>query len=139
MTTREQIVAAARGWIDTPFAHQRRAKGVGVDCVGVVIMVAQELGLSTFDTCDYGRAPDPDAMRTLLEAHLDYVAFRDVLPGDILWLRVPEPQHLAIVTAADPLQMVHAFRRVGKVVEVSVDRVWRSKRLVACFRFRGLA
>src|SRR5215207_7343246 len=36
MTTREQIVAAARGWIGTPYHHQASVKGVGCDCLGLI-------------------------------------------------------------------------------------------------------
>ena len=42
---RQDVVTAAREWIDTPFHHQARLKGVGVDCVGLVIGVARELAL----------------------------------------------------------------------------------------------
>ncbi len=34
MTTREDIVRAARGWIGTPYRHQASLKGVGTDCLG---------------------------------------------------------------------------------------------------------
>lgn len=30
------IVAAARGWIGTPYLHQASLKGVGTDCLGLV-------------------------------------------------------------------------------------------------------
>src|SRR5687767_14104668 len=104
---RDRIVAAARSWIGTPFAHQGRTRGPngGVDCVGVVIKVAQELGLSEFDTRGYTAAPDAVEMQRLLEAHLDYVpapARLNVRPGDVLWFRAPQPQHLAIVTEVSP-------------------------------------
>lgn len=136
MTTRPQVVAEARSLIDVPFKHQGRSRE-GLDCVGVAIMVVHALGLSDFDITDYGRAPNVEQMRGLLEKHLDYVPFRDVQPGDILWLRAPEPQHLAIVTSTEPLMMVHAFSKVGRVVETGVDRFWR-KHIVACFKYRGV-
>ena len=31
---RDDIVAAAREYLDTPFVHQGRVKGVGIDCAG---------------------------------------------------------------------------------------------------------
>ena len=33
---REQIVAAARGWVGTPYRHQASLKGIGADCLGLV-------------------------------------------------------------------------------------------------------
>jgi hypothetical protein len=64
MTTRAQVATQARAWIGTPFAHQHRARGVGVDCVGLVIGVARELGLvpSCFDVTGYGSVPDGVAL-----------------------------------------------------------------------------
>jgi NlpC/P60 family putative phage cell wall peptidase len=43
MTTREQIVAAARGWLGTPYHHQASVKGVGCDCLGLIRGLWREL------------------------------------------------------------------------------------------------
>ena len=43
MTTREQIVAAARGWAGTPYHHQASVKGVGCDCLGLIRGLWREL------------------------------------------------------------------------------------------------
>lgn len=136
-TNRTDAVAAARAKVGAGFRHQARGPDA-YDCVGVVIAVANELGLSDFDIRTYTRQPNPAQMRALLEEHLDYVRWDDVLPGDVLWFRAPEPQHLGIVTQREPMMMVHAFARTERVVETSVDRFWRD-RLVACFRYRGLS
>lgn len=133
---RTDVVAAARSKLGANFRHQARGPDA-YDCVGIVIAVAKDLGLSNFNTTAYSRAPNPQEMRKALEEHLDYVRWDAVQPGDVLWFRAPEPQHLAIVTQRDPMQMVHAFARVNRVVETGVDRFWRG-RLVACFRYRGL-
>ena len=34
--TREDVVAAVRGWIGTPYHHQASLCGVGTDCLGLV-------------------------------------------------------------------------------------------------------
>lgn len=139
--SREQVVAEARTWLGTPFHHQARRKGIGVDCVGVVIGVARALGLSNFNTTAYSRQPNPARMRALLLEHLDPVGFRDLAPGDILWIRVEtSPQHLGIVETVSPLVMIHAFHKKGvdACVRQPFDGFWRD-RLVGCFRYRGLA
>jgi cell wall-associated NlpC family hydrolase len=38
-------VTEARTWVGTPFKHQGRTKGVGVDCLGIVLGVAEELDI----------------------------------------------------------------------------------------------
>ena len=40
---REDIVAAARGWIGTPYRHQASLKGAGCDCLGLVRGVWREM------------------------------------------------------------------------------------------------
>ena len=135
------IVAEARTYIGTPFQHQARLKGVGVDCIGVIVGVAHTLGISEFDTVDYARQPDPSKMGAALNAHLDRVTLSDIRPGDILGLRrTREPMHVAIVTETDPLRIVHALSRAGvsRCVEQGIDDAWR-RRIVACFRYRGVA
>ena len=42
-TPREAIVAAARGWIGTPYQHQGSLRGVGCDCLGLVRGVWREV------------------------------------------------------------------------------------------------
>jgi hypothetical protein len=46
MITRQQIVNEARKWVGTPFQHQGRTRGKAVDCVGLVLSVADNLTLS---------------------------------------------------------------------------------------------
>jgi hypothetical protein len=61
----EQILAAARSWLGTPWRHQGRLKGVAVDCGGLIIGVGKELGLLDFDIRAYGRIPDGQQLRAL--------------------------------------------------------------------------
>lgn len=39
---RQQIVCSARKRIGTPFKHQGRKAGVGLDCIGLVVDVFKE-------------------------------------------------------------------------------------------------
>lgn len=133
MTTRADIIAEARKWIGTPYHHQQRALGLGVDCVGILIGVAHALNLSTFDTFDYGRTPNPDRMLALLREHMTEIAIDDAVAGDAVLFRfTQDPQHLAILT--DGGRMIHAYATVGECVETDYDRAWR-RRAVAAFAF----
>ena len=42
---RQQITKEARSWIGTPYQHQSRVKGVGVDCAMFIAEVGNNLGL----------------------------------------------------------------------------------------------
>lgn len=146
MTTAQDVVAEARDWIGTEFHHQARVKGVGVDCAGLVIMVAKALGLSDFDITDYGRIPDGMTIRGLLEQHADLIADgRNEVnalaqPGDVILFRYTlHDQHMAIRAELDGRPtIIHARGDVGKVVETGYDKTWH-RRAVAAFRYRGLS
>ncbi|MBL0320066.1 MAG: hypothetical protein IPP74_12385 [Alphaproteobacteria bacterium] len=45
MTSNQKIISQARTWLGTPFHHQARLKGKGCDCLGLIVGVADELGL----------------------------------------------------------------------------------------------
>ena len=42
---RQQVVAAARGWIGTPYHAHARVRGAGVDCIHLLCAVFEEVGL----------------------------------------------------------------------------------------------
>ena len=70
--TRDQIVSQAREWIGTPYHHQARVRGAGVDCIGLLICVCRELGLVApdFDVNGYAREATT-SVQTLALRHLD--------------------------------------------------------------------
>lgn len=139
------VVAEARDWErqKTRFQHQARLKGVATDCVGLVLGVAFNAGVPNAAAAihdpacgNYARSPDPATLLMLCEKYLDRIAVSRIQPGDVLMMRFEdEPQHFAIVTAVDPLAIVHAHATVRRVVEHRVDALWRS-RLVGAWRFR---
>lgn len=136
--TRADVALTALGYVDTPFVHQGRLCGVGVDCVGVVIGVAKKLSLSDYDIRAYHMLPDAESMRRELMANLDPVPFADMQVGDVLWFRVEtDPQHLGILV--EPGIMVHASNHpiVRKVIRQRIEGYWRS-RLTGVFKFRGI-
>jgi len=136
MIERTDIINEARSWVGTPYHHQGRLKGIGCDCVGLVIGVAQRFGISQFDTSDYGRIPDPVRMKALLDEHLDVVPVDDHQPGDIGWIRfVKDPQHLVIFSDCG---IIHSYANARKCVEHGFDTEWK-RRLVAVYRYRGVA
>lgn len=135
IVTRAQIVSEARTWLGTPFHHQGRVKGCGVDCAGVVAGVGRALGLTDFDTVCYGRQPDPLLMGSILRKYLEPKPISQAQPGDVLWMAFDrDPQHVAIVT---DIGILHATSAIGKVVEHSLDATWRV-RARACFGWPGV-
>lgn len=132
MTTRLEVIEQARKYLGVRFHHQGR-NSAGLDCAGLVVRVAHDLELSSFDSRDYGREPNAGMLKSVMESNMDRV--RKYVPGDVVLMRFnKEPQHLAIVTE---LGIIHAYAQARKVVEHSLDTVWLS-RIIAAYSFRGL-
>ncbi len=140
----QDVIDEARTWIGTPFMHQGRMKGKGVDCVGLLIGVAHALGLSDFDFRAYGRIPVPEQMKRLLEMNLIQVDLSQIRCADVLWLKLGQPRHIALFTEKGTI--IHVNERIGKstprglagrCVEHILDQVWR-QRIVAVYRIPGV-
>lgn len=129
------VVDAARCWIGTPFVYQGRQKGVGVDCVGVVVGVAESLGFAVQDQKGYSRTPSAILTRQLNEQAVR-VSQQDMQPGDILHLSMGgDPQHVAIYTGTS---IIHSYESVGKCVEHGLNSQW-SRRIRGVYRFKELS
>ncbi|KAA2237251.1 NlpC/P60 family protein [Salinarimonas soli] len=135
MTPSAPIVAAARGWIGTPFRHQASLKGVGCDCLGLVRGVWREV-VGAEPEAPPAYPPDwaatgRDLLREAIARHC--VPAEGIGPGAVLllaWRDGAPAGHCAIATGPDAIVHAHA----GAVVaEVSL-RVWR-RRVVGVFRF----
>jgi cell wall-associated NlpC family hydrolase len=143
MPTLADIQSEALSWLDTPFHHQARAKGIGVDCAGIVTMAPRPFGLSNFDITNYARLPQGPEIRRLLDEHMDPVALADARGGDVVLFafktrRGDIEQHLGIlIDDAGGLRFVHAWSAAEKVVSTALDVTWRRRRTGA-WRYRGL-
>ena len=117
-----QIVAEARQWIDTPWRHAGREKGVGVDCVGLLIGVARDLGLHNYDNRNYSRIVSPALLRSELLQFLQPVSDRQ--PGDVLIVPIRGSyQHVIIWTGEGAV--IDANERIGRVTEHRPFPEWR--------------
>jgi cell wall-associated NlpC family hydrolase len=138
MTRREEFVDLVRAMVATPFHHQGRVPGVGIDCAGVVVCAAQAVGIEVADQQGYSRIPSGGQFLAAVKEHCEQIAADDVRPGDLMMFSWrTEPQHLAVVVAMDPMSIVHAHQQVGGVVEHEVDNAWW-RRFRAFWRLRGL-
>nr|MBL8412736.1 C40 family peptidase [Dechloromonas sp.] len=132
--SRPDVVAAARNLIGTPFRHQGRLPGIGLDCAGLVVVIAHELGIPHRDVAGYGRRPFQGQLEAVLASQpgLQSVAVADLVEGDLLLMRFGrDPQHLAIHAGGT---IIHAAEEFGKVAEHRLDDTWR-RRIVAAYRF----
>lgn len=132
------VIDEALTWLGTPYRHQGRRKGVGCDCIGLVLGVWQGL---------YGTVPEqpvpyaPDWDETGTEKLLTGVArhFREkpkdeMAGGDLLifrWRPHLPAKHAGILVGQD--RFVHAYEGMAVSLSTLVPQ-WR-RRIAGVFAF----
>jgi NlpC/P60 family putative phage cell wall peptidase len=134
-----RIVTEALDWVGTPYRHQGSRKGVGCDCLGLLIgvwravygAVPEEPGPYSVDWAEAGGA---DRFLDAARRHCREKALADAAAGDLILFRWREnlpAKHAAILVAPD--RFVHAYEGSAVVVSALVPQ-WR-KRIAAAFAF----
>lgn len=132
------FVEEARSFIGTPYLHQGRVKGEGVDCVGVLIGSAKASGFlpDAYDPGAYDLLNDGALLLNELGVYADQIEYGDAAEGDVIVFRTPDPQHAGVMTVrGDERYVIHALSRKG-VVEHRIDERW-AKRVESVWRLRG--
>lgn len=134
--TGDAIVAAARGWIGTPFRHQGSCRGSGADCLGLVLGVCRELGLPVSEpvpayTPDWAEAGRAEVLLPALGREFRAVPEGAARPGDVVVFRMHRAapaKHLGILSevTAGQARFIHAYMRHG-VVECALSAPWRAR------------
>ena len=149
MVTHQQFVSEARKWLNTPFMHQGRRRGLGVDCVGLVLCVMRDLGLNSWVELEeyrtYAAQPVGNAVLEACKSRLVEKPLAARQPGDLLVFRVPiAATHIGIVSEHGIIHALNSGRRfrglatlVGRVVEHSLDSRWLA-RVAGCFSIPGI-
>lgn len=124
------VVHEARGWIGTPYVPQGRAKGIGCDCVGLIVGVGVCAGvLPPMDLPPY-REGDLALMDSLFPAAFSRIELPE--PGAVLQLDVPgNRRHLAICAGET---IIHVYGRKLGVTEHPLSDRWR-ERILSCWRY----
>lgn len=137
MPSRAELVAEARTYLETPFHHQGRVKGTGIDCAGVLANLVNFMGYDVRERTNYGQSGNADLFLDGLRKVMVHVdEDEQILPGDfLLFPRGPGDYHGSVAT--DPGRMLHAWADRGKVVEHSMGRRWMRK-LHSVWRFPEL-
>ncbi|MEQ9518803.1 MAG: NlpC/P60 family protein [Parvibaculum sp.] len=150
--TRAQILDAAQGWIGTPYRHQACCKGAGVDCLGLVRGIFQELEGREPETPpayspDWAELPgvignESEPMLSAARRHLVErpvgTSVKEATAGDVLIFRMSPnaaAKHAAIMS--DGGRMIHAYS--GRAVAENHIGPWWERRLVAIFQFPGVS
>ncbi len=119
MLTADSFIAAARTYIGVPWQHQGRSRH-GIDCVGLLVCVARDLGIPVEDVRAYEREPRAHDLARILRRHCVSVPVAAMRRGDIVLMGRPST-HVGILTHAHrPLGLIHVPTN-GACVEVRFD------------------
>ena len=135
----ERVVAAARGWLGTPYHDQASLKGVGCDCLGLARGVWREVvGPEPFRIPPYSRDWGETGPREVLaegaRAMMIEVPPVEAPPGALVLIRMMPraiAKHVGILTG--PGTFLHAYERLG-VIEERLTPAWR-RRIAFAFLF----
>lgn len=147
---RMSAIADLRTYRGTPFRHQGRRKGHGIDCIGIALAAARLIGAITPEEEKgfpaYGRLPFRDSrnLRNLISTRMRIIPIPDVKPLDIALMTIYGlPMHLGVIAdfAAHggvnaPHSIIHAMATFGSVQEHFFDPPRLAVR--NCYRFLGL-
>ena len=137
--TPENVVDAARLAIGTPFKHQGRAIGRGLDCAGLLAHVCTTLGQPVIEQPGYARRPSNGLLEAALDSQPALVRIKEkAQAGDFVLMKFETdaaPSHLGIVAGKT---LIHAWAIARKVCEHDFDAEWQ-RRVVRVYRFKGLA
>lgn len=131
-------LAAARGWIGTPYRHQQARKGIGADCLGLVRGIWREVygmepEMPEPYSADWGEASGREPLLDAARRHCREIVVGEARPGDLVlfrWRRHLPAKHAGILSEAG---FIHAYERHA-VVETALVPQWQS-RLAAAFVF----
>ncbi|WP_291731665.1 NlpC/P60 family protein [Leisingera sp. F5] len=150
-----RVVAAARGWIGTPYVHQACCKGAGCDCLGLIRGLWRELYGSEPEappayTMDWSEPQGAEALWQAAARHLAAKPLAKASPGDVILFRMRDgsvAKHLGVQSAVYEKEPKAAGRDVGNsgpsfihayaghgVVESPLSPPWQ-RRIVARFHF----
>lgn len=141
MSRRAQALAAARGWLGTPYRHQASVRGEGTDCLGLVRGVWREVigpepAAPGPYSADWAETSGEERLLAAARTWLVELAPDAAQPGDVLLFRMrPEApaKHCAVLSAVDgpEARMIHAYW--GRAVVESWIGPWWRRRLAAAF------
>lgn len=138
MITRQQVIEKAREYKGTPFVHQARLKGIGIDCIGLIVGVGKELELFDYDHTVYNRYSDGTALMFHIKQVFIQIPVGERQPGDIViyWVdkNTKHPQHVGILS---DWGIIHTYDKVKEVVEHHSHATW-DERIMFAFQWPGV-
>lgn len=127
MDKRTKAIIEARSWLGTPWQHNKKDKGRGVDCINFLHAVGTSVGVRLPPIPDrYQKTPLKNEIENYLKANFSKCQDSKIRIARVLLLSFQGYKtHIAIATSEN--WMIHAcnFGRHHKVIEHPIDGIWK--------------
>lgn len=133
------IIAAARGWLGTPYHDQASLKGAGVDCLGLARGVWREVVGREPEpvppyTPDWGEVTQREVLKEAADRWMIPQPVTAAGPGSLVLFRMVRrsiAKHVGILTG--PATFIHAYS--GRAVEEeALTQAWQ-RRIAFAYQF----
>ncbi|MBN9542319.1 MAG: DUF1287 domain-containing protein [Alphaproteobacteria bacterium] len=126
---RKKLTCSARQYLNVPFRHQGRNSHIGLDCIGLIMLVAKEIGINLIDEKDYPRIPQGDYFLNKITSQLPKKQTKDIAEGDMILFNINgAPSHVGIATFhGNEPYIIHSYAPLKKVVEHRLTDDWIQK------------
>lgn len=130
---RSRILVEALTWLNTPYHHQARVKGIGVDCAQLVAGVAENvfdrlkpINIEVYSV-EWHMHNREEKMCDIIESFgCSSKPLEDRIPGDILTFQFGRVQsHMGILMNDE--RFIHARLDIGKVVINQLSGDWLAR------------
>ncbi len=133
------MVAEALSWVGTPYRHQGRLKGIGCDCLGLVLGVWRAVYGAALEqpgpyAPDWAEAGGEERLIAGMRRHFIEKSQAEMAAGDVLvfrWRPHLPAKHAGILIEYD--RFVHAYEGMAVSASALVPQ-WR-RRVAAVFAF----
>jgi cell wall-associated NlpC family hydrolase len=131
----------AMQYLGVPFLHMGRTPQ-GLDCVGLLVLVARDCGWEPIDQDFYSREPSKrsgiDKLADYLRINLGEPVTRPMQPNDIMLMRLRRTalsSHVAMVAPhPEGLGMIHTYGEIKRVTYHRID-AYRTNQMVEVFEW----
>jgi len=153
MVTQEQWIEAVRGYVGTRFRHMGRGEK-GIDCIGLVIRAAHDLGIDrgSSNYGAYAHTPDPGTLEGNCEAYMDRVPYNrlqplrgQAKPGYVLlfWVEARGvPRHVGVYAGLDRYgrdMLIHSYAQEDRgVIEQAFTNSFWMQRIQGVFKLKDV-
>ena len=116
------VIAAARGWLGTPYVHQASVLGAGCDCLGLARGIWRDLhGLEPVtpppDTRDWGEAGGEEVLAEAARRFLLEIPLTDAGPGALILFRMARGAPAKHCGVRSETGLIHAYEGAGVIEE----------------------